>query len=105
MGDVSSKKLMRFEQIQEKVRRQHEEEQKYKQPVNRSGGTSPTASEVSSQCMEDDNSNPYFNRHTMPPSRRITESEKDVILEGGTLKFCIYRYRIFNTIYLTIQSS
>ena len=74
-SDVSSKKLMRFEQIQEKVRRQHEEEQKYKQPVNRSGGTSPTASEVSSQCMEDDNANPYFNRHTMPPSRRITESE------------------------------
>jgi len=25
--------------------------------------------------MEDDNANPYFNRHTMPPSRRITESE------------------------------
>ena len=74
-SDASSKKLLRFEQIQEKVRRQHEEEQKYKQSVNRSGGTSPTASEVSSQCMEDDNANPYFNRHTMPSSRRITESE------------------------------
>ena len=51
-SDASSKRLMRFEEIKEKVRRQHEDAQRYKQ--NRSGGTSPTASDMSSQYVEED---------------------------------------------------
>ena len=68
-SDASSKRLMRFEEIKEKVRRQHEDAQKYKQ--NRSGGTSPTASDMSSQYVEEDNAPKY----TRSASKRITESE------------------------------
>jgi len=68
-SDASSKRLMRFEEIKEKVRRQHEDAQRYKQ--NRSGGTSPTASDMSSQYVEEDNAPKY----TRSASKRITESE------------------------------
>ena len=68
-SDASSKRLMRFEEIKEKVRRQHEDAQRYKQ--NRSGGTSPTASDMSSQYVEEDNAPKY----TRAVAKRITESE------------------------------
>lgn len=68
-SDASSKRLMRFEEIKEKVRRQHEDAQRYKQ--NRSGGTSPTASDMSSQFVEEDNAPKY----TRSASKRITGSE------------------------------
>jgi hypothetical protein len=68
-SDASSTRLMRFEEIKEKVRRQHEEAQRYNKQ-NGSGRTSPTASELSSQYMDDD-----APRLMMSPSKRITESE------------------------------
>ena len=68
-SDASSTRLMRFEEIKEKVRRQHEEAQRYIKQ-NGSGRTSPTASELSSQYMDDD-----APRLMMSPSKRITESE------------------------------
>ena len=77
-SDASSKRLMRFEEIKEKVRRQHEDAQRYKQN-NRSGGTSPTASDMSSQFVEEDNAPKY----TRSASKRITEAKEKCCFEFG----------------------